>query len=196
MTDGGIGRVLVASLHQSIGDVLPQRLEYYEHWLTPTGLGSGRLGMAPLAAVLSFLRQEGAPAYDDIMVRAGRYSAEWHHAEHRGAARAARLLPRRLRLRFAMRRARRLVTAAFATAGARAKLRGATATLDIRDSVFCGTREPWPWPTCRYFAAATERQLDLLGLNASVSIDACRAVAGDTCRLRVETGRPAPEGPR
>ena len=27
----------MASLHQSIGDALPLRLEYYEHWLTPMG---------------------------------------------------------------------------------------------------------------------------------------------------------------
>ena len=29
--------LLVASLHQSIGEVLPTRLEYYEHWLSPMG---------------------------------------------------------------------------------------------------------------------------------------------------------------
>ena len=45
MTDGGIGRILVASLHQSIGDTLPLRLEYYEHWLTPMGLRDGRTGL-------------------------------------------------------------------------------------------------------------------------------------------------------
>ena len=32
--DARIGRVLVASLHQAIADVLPDRLEFYENWLT------------------------------------------------------------------------------------------------------------------------------------------------------------------
>lgn len=195
MTDAAIGRILVASLHQSIGDVLPQRLEYYEHWLTPTGLSDGRMGLAPLGAVISFLRQEGGPTYDEIMARAGRYSADWHHAEHRGAARAARLLPRRLRLRFGLRRVRRLVASAFGGARTRTMIRKGAATLDIRESVFCGTREPWPWPTCGYFATAAERQLELLGVDVSVSIVACRAVAGDLCRLRVEPGRREAEEP-
>ena len=59
MTDSGVGRLLVASLHQGIADLLPSRLEFYEAWLNPAGLREGRIGLAPLAAVLSFLRQEG-----------------------------------------------------------------------------------------------------------------------------------------
>ena len=61
MTEAGIGRLLVASLHQAIADLLPTRLEFYEAWLNPAGLREGRIGLAPLAAVLSFLRQEGEP---------------------------------------------------------------------------------------------------------------------------------------
>ena len=61
MIDAGIGRLLVASLHQGIADLLPTRLEFYESWLNPAGLRDGRIGLAPLAAVLSFLRQEGEP---------------------------------------------------------------------------------------------------------------------------------------
>ena len=33
--------MLVASLHQTIGDAIPMRLEYYEHWLEPMGLRDG-----------------------------------------------------------------------------------------------------------------------------------------------------------
>ena len=58
MTEAGIGRVLVASLHQAIADLLPGRLEFYENWLNPTGLRNGTIGLAPLHAVLSFLRQD------------------------------------------------------------------------------------------------------------------------------------------
>jgi hypothetical protein len=63
MTDGVVGRVLVASLHQGLVDLHPTRLEFYEGWLNPSGLRDGRIGLASLAAVLSFLRQEGGP-YD------------------------------------------------------------------------------------------------------------------------------------
>ena len=76
MTDAAVGRLLVASLHQGIADLLPMRLEFYEAWLHPSGLREGRIGLAPLAAVLSFLRLEGAP-YHLIAARAGEYTADW-----------------------------------------------------------------------------------------------------------------------
>src|SRR4026207_1139194 len=47
MIGAGIGRLLVASLHQAIADLLPTRLEFYEAWLNPTGLRDGRIGPAP-----------------------------------------------------------------------------------------------------------------------------------------------------
>ena len=59
MSEPRIGRVLVASLHQSIADLLPTRLEFYENWLNVSGLREGTIGLAPLSAVLSFLRTEG-----------------------------------------------------------------------------------------------------------------------------------------
>src|SRR6266571_3998860 len=59
MREAGIGRVLVASLHQGIADILPTRLAFYENWLSVEGLREGTIGLAPLFAVLSFLRQEG-----------------------------------------------------------------------------------------------------------------------------------------
>src|SRR3954462_5468897 len=83
MTDAGVGRLLVASLHQGIADLLPTRLEFYEAWLHPTGLRDGKIGLAPLAAVLSFLRQEGS-AYQLITARAGEYTADWTVADMSG----------------------------------------------------------------------------------------------------------------
>src|SRR5262249_8459046 len=38
MSEARIGRVLVASLHQAIADLLPTRLEFYENWLNVAGL--------------------------------------------------------------------------------------------------------------------------------------------------------------
>src|SRR6476660_5374707 len=76
MREAGIGRVLVASLHQGIADLLPMRLGFYENWLNAEGLRDGTIGLAPLYAVLSFLRQEG-DAYQRIMAHAGTCAAEW-----------------------------------------------------------------------------------------------------------------------
>ena len=74
MRDAGIGRVLVASLHQGISDTLPTRLGFYENWLDAQGLRDGTIGLAPLYAVLSFLRQEDDEAYQTITTCAGVYA--------------------------------------------------------------------------------------------------------------------------
>ena len=42
MRDAGIGRVLVASLHQGIADILPTRLGFYENWLNAEGCAKAR----------------------------------------------------------------------------------------------------------------------------------------------------------
>ena len=77
MRDAGVGRVLLASLHQGIADILPTRLGFYESWLHAKGLRDGTIDLAPLYAVLSFLRQEGETAYTRITTSAGEYAAEW-----------------------------------------------------------------------------------------------------------------------
>src|SRR5712671_7698579 len=109
MREAGIGRVLVASLHQGIADILPTRLGFYENWLNAEGLRDGTIGLAPLYAVLSFLRQEGA-AYNIITTRAGEYAAEWTVESMSPLRRAAiKRAPEWLRGRLAFRLARRLV---------------------------------------------------------------------------------------
>ena len=80
MRDAGIGRLLVASLHQGIADRLPDRLEFYENWLNPRGLRDGTIGLAPLHAVLSFLRTEGDD-YARVTTTAGEYAAQWAVSE-------------------------------------------------------------------------------------------------------------------
>src|SRR4026209_88665 len=109
MREAGIGRVLVASLHQAISDILPTRLAFYENWLHAEGLREGTIGLAPLYAVLSFLRQEGE-AYQIITARAGEYAAEGVVASvpsiQRGIIKAA---PAWLRSRLLLGLARRLV---------------------------------------------------------------------------------------
>lgn len=185
MTDDGVGRLLVVSLHQAIGEVLPQRLDYYEHWLSPMGLKEGRGGLAPLLAVLSFLRQEGEPAYAQVMTLAGQYSAEWHAAEVTVSRRLRGWLPRRLRARLALRRTRALLRAAFVPHELSLSSRRGVATVAIARSVFCTLRDRWPWPTCAYFAGAIARDLALQGIDAEVRTTACVACGESACRLEV-----------
>src|SRR5437867_11365326 len=109
MREAGIGRVLVASLHQGIADILPNRLAFYENWLNAEGLRDGTIDLAPLYAVLSFLRQEG-DVYQMITARAGEYAAEWTVASMRPRRRAMlKAAPAWLRGRILLRMARRLV---------------------------------------------------------------------------------------
>ena len=148
MTDDGIGRLLVASLHQSIGEVLPTRLEYYEHWLSPMGLREGRSGLAPLGAVLSFLRQEGEGPYGTVMSTAGRLSAEWHFADGGLGQRMVGWQPKWLRRRSALKRAVRLLQTAYQPLVVRTAVRRGRGTVTMTGSVFCTLRDTWPWPTC------------------------------------------------
>ncbi len=188
MREAGIGRVLVASLHQAIADIMPTRLSFYENWLNAEGLREGTIGLAPLFAVLSFLRQEG-DAYRIITVRAGEYAAEWTVESmppfRRGAIKAA---PVWLRTRMLMRLARRLVRDTYQGSRAVARLRRGTASIDVRASVFCSVREPVRMPLCDFYAAAFTRLLSLFDVSARTEVVACRGTGKTSCVLRVVTG--------
>src|SRR5437868_10724749 len=113
MREPGIGRVLVASLHQAIADILPTRLSFYENWLHAEGLREGTIGLAPLYAVLSFLRQEG-DAYQLITTRAGEYAAEWTVESMAPLQRAAiKSTPPWIRSRMILRLASKLVRSSY-----------------------------------------------------------------------------------
>ena len=101
-----IGRVLVASLHQAIAEALPDRLEFYENWLNAPGLREGTIGLAPLSAVLSFLRLEGE-AYNRTTMLAGEYAADWTITSMSAIERRViQMLPTPLRTRGALSRCR------------------------------------------------------------------------------------------
>lgn len=186
MVDAGIGRLLVASLHQGIADIAPARLPFYENWLTPPGLREGRFGLAPLHAVLSFLRLEGQVGYEQIMKSAGTYTADWGYAELPGLHRSAvRNLPTPLRARAALYLSRRLVRHTFRGSQARTRLRKGTGTVAIRASVFCEVRETAHWPMCGFYSAAVERFLHRFDLDASVDVTECRASGGNGCTMSV-----------
>src|ERR1700755_704197 len=113
MSEAGIGRVLVASLHQGIADILPTRLGFYENWLNAEGLREGTIGLAPLYAVLSFLRQEG-DAYKLITTRAGEDASDWTVQSRPPIQRAMiKAAPAWLRGRIMLRLARRLVRSSY-----------------------------------------------------------------------------------
>jgi len=179
----------VASLHQGIADLLPTRLEFYEAWLNPAGLRDGRIGLAPLAAVLSFLRLEGEP-YHRIASRAGEYTAEWTVADlprvYRAIIRAA---PDTIRRWVAMRVARRMVRNTYRGSRAIVRWRRGQGQIDIRGSIFCEVREPVAHPLCEYYAAAIRRLLYLFNLHVEVGIQRCRATGAGQCLMSV-TVRP------
>lgn len=185
MRESGIGRVLVASLHQAISEVLPMRLGFYENWLSAEGLREGTIGLAPLYAVLSFLRQEG-PAYDRVVTTAGAYAAEWTvESMSPVGRRLVNGLPAFLRRRAVLGRTRALVRMTYDGSRASWRIRKGVGSLSITASVFCSVREPAADPLCQYYAAAAERMLAMFAIEAHVSVASCRAAGGEGCTLVV-----------
>ena len=178
--------MLVASLHQSIADLLPMRLEFYENWINVSGLREGTIGLAPLSAVLSFLRAEGA-AYDLITARAGEYAADWTvNGLTPFQRRVFRALPASLRARAALRTARALVRATYPGSRAIVRLKARTASIDLRGSLFCEVRETSLLPLCGFYASAIARVMHLFDIRAEASVIECRAAGGrKACRLSV-----------
>jgi bacteriochlorophyll 4-vinyl reductase len=190
MRDAGIGRLLVASLHQAIADVLPMRLEFYENWLNPDGLRHGTIGLAPLAAVLSFLRAEGE-SYRLITSQAGAYAAEWILASQSPLARRLpSVLPFPLRVRAALQEGRQLVSQTYGGSRAIVRLRRGAGSIDLRGSLFCVVRERAPQPLCGFYEAAFTRVLELYGVDGSVRVEQCRAAGDPRCLLSVEVRGP------
>jgi hypothetical protein len=178
--------LLAASLHQAILDVLPQRLDFYENWLSSEGLREGSIGLAPMTAVVGFLRTEGG-AYDQIVARAGQLAAEWTVASlpsvHR---RAIAWLPRGLRVRAAMRVAADVVRAIYPSSRASTRVRKNEARFEVRSSLFCSVREAQPEPLCGFYVAVAVETLRHFGMQAHGSVEQCRAMHGATCVMRLE----------
>lgn len=192
MREAGIGRVLVASLHQGIADILPTRLDFYENWLNAEGLREGTIGLAPLHAVLSFLRQEGE-AYYIITTRAGEYAADWTVQSMSPVARAfIKGSPAWLRPYLVMRLVRRLVRATYQGSRALTRVRKGRASLDLRASIFCTVREPVPQPLCSFYAAAINRLMALFHVDSRTDVVACRGTGEATCLLDVAIARGEP----
>jgi len=188
MVDAGIGRLLIASLHQGIADVSPTRLDFYENWLSPTGLRDGRMGLAPLGAVLSFLQREGPPADRAIVAHAGVCAAEWAYAGLSGVRRGLiRRLPFPMRTRAALGLGRALVRDTISRSRVAARLRNGHGVIEIQSPLFEYLREPSSLPMRRYYASAYTACLRLCDVDGVVDVD--ESAAG--CRLTL-----AVHGPR
>ncbi len=109
MSEPRIGRVLVASLHQAIADVLPTRLEFYENWLNVSGLREGTIGLAPLSAVLELPAHRGDGVQPDHGTRRRVRRRVDGQRPSPLERRVIRALPAALRTRAALRTARALV---------------------------------------------------------------------------------------
>ena len=188
MAEARIGRLLVASLHQAIADILPDRLEFYENWLNARGLRRGTIGLAAISAVLSFLRGEGA-IYADVVRRAGEHAADWTLLSRGRLRRSAILaLPRTLRARFALSLARQIVRETYADSRAITRVRRGVARLELRGSLFCEVREPGERMLCGFYLALVERLLQRYNVPSVGAIDACRAVGSRSCAIAVHLG--------
>lgn len=191
MSEPRIGRVLVASLHQSIADLLPNRLEFYENWFTTSGLREGTIGLAALSAVLSFLRGEGE-AYNLITARAGQYVADWTVNDLSAMERrVVGMLSPGLRMRAALRTAGALVRTTYPGSRAVVRIRRGQASVDLRGSLFCEVRETTGFPLCGFYAAAIGRVLERFDVKADVRVNECRAAGGRKgCVLAVAVQKP------
>jgi hypothetical protein len=171
MVDAGIGRLLISSLHQGIADISPNRLEFYENWLSPAGMRDGRIGLAPLGAVLSFLHREEPPANDQIVARAGRYAADWTFADLSSGRRwIIRRLPTTTRARAALSLGKKLVFATVRESKVKTQFRGTTAAIDINSALFDQLRDPATIPMRAFYASAIERLLAHCAVDAEVTV--------------------------
>jgi hypothetical protein len=180
MGESRIGRILVASLHQAIADLLPTRLDFYENWLSPTGLRDGRMGLAPLGAVLSFVQREEPPANRVIVAHAGACAADWiYDGTSAFRKRVIERLPLSLRTRAALGLGRTLVADTISHARVIVRTRTGQGAIEIRAPIFDYLRDASSMPMRRYYAAAYTECLRLCGVDGVV--DAVESETG--CHL-------------
>ena len=153
--------------------------------LNAEGLREGTIGLAPLYAVLSFLRQEG-PAYNLITARAGEYAAEWTVESMPPLRRTLiRAAPLWLRSRMLLSLSKQLVRDSYRGSRAISRLRRGMASVDVRASIFCTVREPVPHPLCGFYAAAFTKMMGMFNVGARAEVVACRGTGEPRCVLKL-----------
>jgi hypothetical protein len=186
-----VGRLLVASMHESITELLPLRLGFYEHWLNEGGLRQGTIGLAPFLAVLSFLRQEG-DVYHAVTARAGEHAADWTVASLSTTGRSLiRRVPKWLRARLVLRLVSRLARNGYLGSRVAWTVRRGVILIRLGHSVFCDVRGPVTHPLCTFYASACTRLLTQFELPTGVDIVSCRGTGESTCELMIRLRKPA-----
>lgn len=167
----------MASLHQAIAERLPMRLAFYESFLNPEGLRDGKIGLAPLTAVISFLRLEGVH-YAPIVAAAGTYAAEWTVASMSPLRRRMiAAMPEWLRRRLVLRLAGELVRSSCDQSHATWQVRKGQGQVQLHASIFCTVREPVHSPLCGFYAAAGQQLLRTFRLPLRLDTGTCRATS-------------------
>jgi len=192
MSDAVIGRMLVASLHQAIAEILPERLEFYESWLNSKRMRSSRVTLGGMRAVFSFLRQEDGQ-YDAVMRRAGVLTAQWT-VDGLSPFRKTwlRRLPWRFRVRAACRLAAHIASATWVGAKARVRWQRGTGQLALQPSLFCDVRTSSETALCAYYGSVVIEIGRVLDVELTTSVEACQARAGQGhCTIAIEPTRPA-----
>ena len=131
----------------------------------------GRLGLAPLGAVLSFLHREEPPSNDQIATRAGVCAADWTYQEVSGLRRwYLHRLPLGLRSRAALSLGKRLVLATVRQSKVKSRIRGTAANFDIESALCNQLRDPATVPMRGFYAAALQRLFAHCRVSASVEV--------------------------
>lgn len=194
MRDARIGRLVPASLHEAIAELLPTRLEYYEEWLRPEELRRGSIAPGALVAVLSFLRQEPGGSYTRVVERAGWHAGQWTLDLTPRRRRVSRWTPLWWRVRRATAVARDIVRDSYATATLEGRVGRKGGQLTLRQSPFCDVRERHEGPLCGFYASIVRELLAVMHVQATVEIGTCRAAGEVACvfDVRVEGRLAAP----
>lgn len=190
--DQAVGRVLLASLHRSIEEILPARLEFYETWLKPSEPHHPTDPATPFTDMLRFLQGEGE-AFDLVTRRAGEYAAVHFVEELRPVRRSfMRVLPHSLRERMALRLVGRMLTRLGAESADLTR-RGSTIFIDLEGSPFCAAREREEHPAVGFYGSAITTFLQSFNLHAAVRVS--RASRGKSCLLLLLTDKVRVAGP-
>ncbi len=175
--------------------MLPQRVEFYENWINSHGLREGAMGLAPLMAVISFLRTEGR-AYEPLVARAGEYAADWSvQAMSPFTHRLFLALPQWLRTRAALSVARAVIRDSYSGSRATTRVRKGVVTVDLRGSLFCTVRTTAEGPLCGFYGSVIERVLKLFQVPAVAVPVKCRATGEPGCEIHLTLQRKSAPDP-
>ena len=148
----------------------------------------GSVGLAPMTAVLGFLRAEGEP-YHAVMKRAGLYAADWTvDSLSAPRRRFIQALPRWVRLRVALRLAAGTIRSGYEPTKAKVRVRRNHARFEVKNSLFCRVRAPQGAPLCDFHAALIVQMLRRFDLPSTVTIEQCTGTHSEFCAVAIEIG--------